>query len=47
MKYVEDDEDYVEVMCVKKELKEFSPNSWNGCNPQEQTSKQRYLSSHI
>jgi hypothetical protein len=47
MKYVEDDEDYVEVMCVKKELKEFSPNSGSGCNPQEQTSNQRYRSSQI
>jgi len=43
----EENEENVEVVSVEEELKSFTPNTRDGCNPHQQTSNQSYLSTYI
>jgi len=47
VKNEEDNEEDVEVVSVEEDLKSFTPNTRDCCNPHQQTSNQRYLSTYI
>lgn len=47
MKYVEDEEEDVELMSVEEELEHLASNARESCCPHEQSSKQRYFSCQI